>query len=249
MANGKWTTRSSRWSRNLAVAALAIAAVGLVLARYDIVPKLTGFSAMLAGGALAIVGAVLGIVGLVLNLRHPTSLRNAAIVGLVLSLPFALFLLTRPMSANGAPSIHDITTDLANPPAFAKITLRPDNLTGVETVENWRAIHAKAYPDLKSVKIAKPAAATFAAAQALVTKRGWKVAAADPAKGTIEATATVSFIRFNDDVAIRIVPTDDGAASLVDMRSVSRVGIGDLGVNAKRIRSFLGDLAENPHAM
>jgi uncharacterized protein (DUF1499 family) len=39
------------------------------------------------------------------------------------------------------------------------------------------------------------------------------------------------------------VPTDDGKASIVDMRSVSRVGVSDLGVNAKRIRSFLDSLA------
>lgn len=249
MAQGKWTTRSSRWSRTLAIAGLVIAAVGLVLARYDVIPKLSGFSAMLAGGALAIVAAALGIIGLVLNLRRPTSSRKAAIVGLVLSLPFALFLLTRPMSANGAPPIHDITTDLANPPAFAQIALRPDNLTGVDTVENWRAIHAKAYSDLKPIKIPRPAAVTFAAAKALVTERGWKIAAADPAKGTIEATATVSFIRFNDDVAIRVMPIDGGTTSLVDMRSVSRVGVGDLGVNAKRIRSFLADLTANPPKM
>lgn len=249
MAQGKWTTRSSRWSRTLAIAGLVIGAVGLVLARYDMIPKLSGFSAMLGGGALAIVAAALGVIGLVLNLRRPTSSRNAAIVGLVLALPFALFLLTRPMSAGGAPPIHDITTDLANPPAFAKLTLRPDNLTRVDTVGNWRTIHAKAYPDLKPVKIAKPAPVVFEAAKALITQRGWKIASVDAANGIIEATASVSFIRFNDDVAIRIVPADNEAASLVDMRSVSRVGIGDLGVNAKRIRSFLTDLAANPSTM
>ena len=243
MAEGRWTTRTSRWSRSLAITGLAVAAAGLLLARYDLVPKLNGFMAMLGGGALAIVAAILGIVGLVLNLRRRTPSRNAALAGLALSLPFAVFLMTRPMSANGAPALHDITTDLANPPAFTTLPLRADNLTGVETIENWRAIHARAYPDLKPVRIARPVAVTFAAAQKLAAEQGWRIAAADQASGTIEATASVSFIRFNDDVAIRIVPLDGGAASLVDVRSVSRVGVGDLGVNARRIRAFLEDLA------
>jgi hypothetical protein len=75
------------------------------------------------------------------------------------------------------------------------------------------------------------------------SEAGWKIAKSDPARGAVEATASVSYIRFHDDVVIRILPVADGSQSRVDMRSVSRVGVGDLGVNAWRIRSFLGALA------
>jgi uncharacterized protein (DUF1499 family) len=53
----------------------------------------------------------------------------------------------------------------------------------------------------------------------------------------IEATATTFWFGFKDDVVLRIRPTANG--SIVDVRSVSRVGQSDLGANAKRIRAIL----------
>lgn len=242
MSDAKWTTRTSNGSFKLAIGAIAIAAIGLVLARYDLIPKLAGFAGLAVGGLLALVAAVLGLTGLILNLRHKTGTRNAALLGLILSVPFVVFMVTRPLAAGGAPAIHDITTDLIDPPAFTRLTLRADNLTGVGTVENWRAIHAKAYPDLKPLRIARPAPAVLADAARVATAMGWTVALNDPASSQLEATASVSFIRFHDDVIVRVRPVDGGSASIVDVRSVSRVGVGDLGVNAKRIRAFLAAL-------
>jgi uncharacterized protein (DUF1499 family) len=69
---------------------------------------------------------------------------------------------------------------------------------------------------------------------------GWEVAAADPATGRLEATATTPWFGFRDDVVVRVAPTPTG--SRIDVRSVSRVGKSDLGANAKRIRSFLARL-------
>ena len=66
---------------------------------------------------------------------------------------------------------------------------------------------------------------------------GWEIVASDPEAGLIEATATTAVMNFKDDIAIRITETDTGAA--VDVRSVSRVGISDLGANANRIRTYL----------
>ena len=59
----------------------------------------------------------------------------------------------------------------------------------------------------------------------------------------LEATDTTLFFRFKDDVVVRIRPDPARAGgSIVDMRSISRVGVSDVGVNAKRIRDFLRDL-------
>ncbi len=41
---------------------------------------------------------------------------------------------------------------------------------------------------------------------------------------------------------IRVRPANGG--SRVDVRSLSRVGVGDVGTNAKRIRAYLGVLTE-----
>ena len=66
---------------------------------------------------------------------------------------------------------------------------------------------------------------------------GWR---GDVAGTYCSAADTTAFFGFNDDVVIRFRP--EGAGSVLDVRSVSRVGRSDLGKNAERIRSFLAAL-------
>jgi len=75
---------------------------------------------------------------------------------------------------------------------------------------------------------------------ALVEGNGWELVTASPETGLIEATETSTWFGFKDDVAIRISQGDDG--TFVDMRSVSRVGLSDLGANAKRVGNFMTEL-------
>jgi uncharacterized protein (DUF1499 family) len=65
---------------------------------------------------------------------------------------------------------------------------------------------------------------------------GWEIYHQDRNTGVIEAVDTTAIMAFKDDVVIRLRTNADG--TLVDMRSVSRVGISDIGANAKRIRAF-----------
>lgn len=238
-----WATRLASWSLPAVIIGLVVAAVGLTLARYDFIAKLAGFSALLGGALVALVALVIGLISLFLGRGTMWSARRKAWTGVAISLVYVGFLASRPLVAGEVPAIHDVTTDLTNPPQFEVLPLRADNLAGVGTVENWQRIHAEGYGDLRSVELSKPVAAVTADAARLAEKLGWKVAKVDAARGHIEATASVSYIRFQDDVVIRIVPTADGRGSRVDMRSVSRVGISDFGVNAKRIRAFLTELA------
>ena len=69
---------------------------------------------------------------------------------------------------------------------------------------------------------------------------GWDIVARAPAEGRIEAVATSAWFGFRDDIVIRIRP--DGGGSKVDIRSKSRDGESDLGVNARRIREFIAKL-------
>lgn len=238
-----WATRLALWSLRIAMVSLAVAGTGLTLARYDVIAKLAGFSALLGGGLVALVALILGLASLFAGRGAVWPSRRKAWVGIVVSLLYVGFLASRPLVAGDAPAIHDVTTDLASPPQFEILPLRADNLTGVGTAENWRRIHGQAYGDLGPITIQKPVAVVTANAVRLAEEAGWKLAKVDPARGHIEATASVSYIRFHDDVVLRIVPTQDGKGSRVDMRSVSRVGVGDLGVNARRIREFLAALA------
>lgn len=238
-----WATRLTFWSLSLALVSLAVTAIGLTLARFDVIAKLAGFSALLGGGLISALALIFGIVGLVAGRKGANPTWRRGIVGVAISFAYVGFLATRPLVAGDAPAIHDITTDLGNPPQFEVLPLRSDNLTGVGTIENWRKIHAEAYGDLSPVTLSKPVAEATADAVRLARQAGWQIASSDPARGHVEATASVSYIRFKDDVVIRIVPVADGRHSRVDMRSVSRVGVSDLGVNARRIRDFLEALA------
>lgn len=243
MAGKTWSQRLAGIAQVLGVGAIATAVIGTTLARYDLVSKMTGFMGLTFGILAALLAVVVGIVALLIAWRHPApGTGRKALTGVVPAAALLGVVLSIAVPASKYPPLHDASTDLADPPAFTALELRKDNLAGVETVENWRAIHAKAYPDLKPVTLDKPVAAVIADAEKLARERGWKVARADPAEGRMEATAYAAWIRFNDDVVVRARATPDGKGSLVDMRSVSRVGVGDLGYNANRVREFLADL-------
>jgi hypothetical protein len=244
MAEAKWTGRLARITLRLGIATIVVIAVGVTLARYDVVPKIWGLFAMAGGGLLAATGVVTGVAALILNAMHKAGVARAALIGLLLCGGFIGFALRFTQSAQGVPPIHDIATDLANPPAFRELSLRADNLAGVGTVEKWRELHAKAYGDIKPISLPCPANGIVAKAGALARERGWTIALLDPEGGRLEATAAVSFVRYYDDVIVQVTPDAEGKACRVDMRSVSRIGQSDIGVNAKRIREFLGALAK-----
>ena len=173
--------------------------------------------------------------------------------GMLIALLYVGWVGTFLMSALTVPAIHDVSTDLADPPTFRTLQLRADNLDnvpgaddaemkGLTPQQRWVTVHQKSYGDIRSVRINEPVPSVVAKAERLAKDRGWDVAVSLPEEGRLEATDTTAFFRFKDDVVIGVRPTDTGEGSVVDMRSVSRVGVSDLGMNAKRVRSFLGDL-------
>jgi hypothetical protein len=147
------------------------------------------------------------------------------------------------LKAEQYPRIHDISTDVDHPPQFVAILpLRPGptEYPGVAVA----AMQLKAYPDLKTLVLPVSKEQAFQSALDAGKEMGWEIVAAVPAEGRIEATATTRWWGFKDDIVVRVVPA--GERSLVDVRSVSRVGISDLGTNAARIRTFLAKLSHLP---
>ena len=76
---------------------------------------------------------------------------------------------------------------------------------------------------------------------------GWTVVRGDELSGVLEATAQTFWFGFKDDVIIRIRPTVGGEGTRIDVRSISRVGLGDLGANAKRIKAYLARVSTELH--
>ena len=141
------------------------------------------------------------------------------------------------------PAIHDITTDIGNPPRFvAVLPLRKDAPNTAEYGgAKLAALQQQGYPDLAPAVLDLPSRAAFDLALNVARASGWEIVAAAPEDNRIEATATTLMFGFKDDVVIRITPA--GSGSRIDVRSVSRVGRSDLGANAARIREFLQQLS------
>ena len=142
------------------------------------------------------------------------------------------------------PPIHDVSTDLVDIPEYvAVMPLRADapNTTVYGgsprmTPERNAQLQLEAYPELVSQFHNDSLSAMFDRALAAVDAMGWELVAAVPEEGRIEATATTFWFRFKDDVVIRL--REENNQTRVDARSLSRVGGGDAGANAKRLMQF-----------
>lgn len=189
-------------------------------------------------------GAALSLIALLWRWRLGTRLALvSALAGLALGLASFGYPASLYRTARSVPPIHDVTTDRENPPAY--VAILPLRAGAENPVAYPGGAVAKqqleAYPGIKPARFDAPPGRVFEAALATASALGWEVAAAVPAEGRIEATDTSFWYHFKDDVAIRI--SADGQGTRLDIRSLSRVGRGDLGVNARRIERFMAALA------
>jgi len=153
-------------------------------------------------------------------------------LGLLTILPASLWMALR------APLINDITTDVERPPLY---WVRPPQRPAYDAV-TFRAPTERAYGDLKNLALPVPPEAAYRRVLALVRARGWTLAAQDDAGRRVQAIAVTPLLRFRDDVVIEVRGGARDGESAVAMRSKSRLGQGDLGANARRIRAFFADL-------
>jgi len=144
------------------------------------------------------------------------------------------------------PPMHDITTDAADPPSFdfAAAMRATESGAGVAYPgADTAAMQQKYYSGIEPVTLDLPPAQAFDRALAVVNAKGWTIVKSDPAAGIIDAYDRSFWFGFTDDVAIRVATS--GSGSRVDIRSGSRQGRGDFGVNAARARGFLAALKGN----
>ena len=222
------------------VAAAGSAAVVLAPLGYRVGAPLGMAFLLLAGGFLA--AAVSGLL-LVLRMVRRTGLRDReALAALAAVVVVGAFPLAALLSGGGAPPIHDITTDTDDPPAFvAAVALNTPGRTEYDPAVAGQ--QRAAYPDLGPAMLPVAPADAFDRARAVVGEMGWELLADDAAALRIEATDRSFWFGFPDDVVVRVA-ADGGIGSRVDVRSLSRVGGGDLGVNARRVREFVAALTE-----
>lgn len=143
-----------------------------------------------------------------------------------------------------AAPIHNISTDTANPPEFLVLD---DSRAGARNPLEYggpelAAAQAAAYPDIAPLETDLSADAAFQRALTVAQTMNWDIVGSDESNLRFEATARTSVFYFADDIVLVVTPQDAG--SRINMRSVSRVGRSDQGVNAARIRAFQKQFSE-----
>ncbi|WP_051170827.1 DUF1499 domain-containing protein [Spongiibacter marinus] len=176
------------------------------------------------------------------NKNDQKRLSRAAII----ALPAISFMAFNILSGSNRPLIHNISTDLASPPSFiAAASLRKPGDNPLVYSKEVADIQRAAYPDLTGITTTLPLDRAQQLCVTTAQEMGWEIHYKQP--GHIEATSRSFWFGFTDDIVIRLQETESG--SKIDLRSVSRVGKGDLGANAERIMRFNTQLAQRLRTM
>jgi len=235
MDNSQQTSQIIKWGGRLGLLCLFLVPASVLAVRlglhYSIGLRVFALSCLLA----MVVIIVLVVVSL---LPAYSAQRTRAWRAALPALPPVILILGVLGTAGDYPAIHDITTDTEDPPVFhAAPQLRGADSNPLDIKNDVIKIQLESYPDLGTLHTELDADAAFARAEQLAESLHWEIYSKDPDQGLIEASYTSFWFGFVDDIAIRVRPTDNG--SEIDLRSVSRVGIGDLGANAGRISVFM----------
>ena len=231
------TSRLAQLALVIAVLAVALFVGPPLLIQLGGLTSRIGFPIFMLGGLFAVFGLLFGLLG-VFATRSTTGRagRGKAIIATVASAAILAVVGATAGPASSLPAINDITTNPGDPPAFVtarEVVGEPMSYAGEAFASQQRA----AYPDLAPLRLDKSPKAAFVTVAQAMRDMGWNVVREDEAAGAIEANETSRVFRFVDDVVVRIRP--DGSGSVVDVRSRSREGRGDLGANAARIRRLL----------
>ncbi|MFT5120102.1 MAG: hypothetical protein ACI9ST_001528 [Psychrobacter glaciei] len=210
------------------------------LYKYGIVDLGTAFTGFKFGVFAGIAALILLVLQMIF--KRKTVTLGSTVIALLLSAIAIAMPLSMMNKGKSVPPIHDISTDLINPPKFEAIApLRADAPNPVEYAGEATAKQQRdAYPDLKTLSYAQSQSELVKATEQAVNNLGWDLVNSDVDKGIIEATDSTMWFGFKDDVVVRI--TDNGSERLLDIRSKSRVGGSDLGKNAERIHDFINEL-------
>jgi hypothetical protein len=238
----------ARWSSRIALFSVSVLAIGVTLHRLSSFPTPVAVNLFLVGLAGTALAVLIALVAFVQIWRRGYGGAGSAAFAILLPLMALAWPLTYVPSLVRLPPINDVTTDVQAPPQFVALAkqhaseARPVAYPGARFASQQQ----KAYPDLRTYVIDRPAEEAFELVEEAVRRLRWRVASAQPPSqrsarvGTLEATDQTLVIGFTDDIAIRV--DGIGRRSRIDVRSASRYGEHDLGQNAQRVRRFLTEL-------
>ena len=224
--------------------ALLVIAIVFLCLRLDFIHFRQFTPVFLPGLLIATIGGLI-LVGQITvrrfrNKPFPPRLLLSAILGI---LPLIWLVLNLVFTSKDYPAIHDITTDLDDPPQFRLATsdrVPEDNPVDYDPANIPAQMDS--YPDIQSLQTSVDKTAAIKAVKTAVEQMGWRtLGETETDAWQIEAVARTPLFGFRDDVVIRITEKhiDARLVTVIDVRSASRVGLGDIGANANRIRAYL----------
>lgn len=256
----KWLLRLSLALTIIAPLLFIVAAIGAKLGLWGWQFGLGTLSLKVGPLALMLGGAVSLLALLAAVFIKPRKGIVIAVIGLLVPLLAIARLGQMKSTVAKLPFIHDVTTDTQNPPEFGKVVMTEraavkgvntadyigkkapaKNAEGAAVQKLVSALQTKAYPEIRPLVLSEDRDVVFGEALATVKAMGWKIKREDLASGRIDATDTTFWYGFEDDVTIRLRDSE-GGGTIVDVRSLSRVGGSDLGKNAARVGEFLDRL-------
>lgn len=228
----------------------AVSALALVLAgpatKAGLLDFTAAFGVMGLAGVLMLLAGLGGLVSFGLSLRSGKPALGQ-LPAVIVAGGLAWFVFSLMSSAGSQPAIHDLTTDFSEPPAIVAGAgaprKNPPDYVGASKAPRGSGTVAEAqraaYPDVEPIILAESVAEAAEHAKSVVDKMGMEVLAFGPEGDgyRVEAVATSAWFGFKDDFIVRLRPEGE-ASTRIDLRSKSRVGLGDLGANAARIREF-----------
>ena len=209
-----------------------------------------GIQLILLCTAIGLLNVILGLIFLPVSYlkKRDSAVKKGFWVGTVTSVLLVGYIMSSVIPALQSPPIHNISTDLAAVPEFSAdmLELRGPGSNPVEMSDAVKERVRQGYPDLQPWQTDLSLDEVEEHVAQTIEVQGWEYHgkqhdSENPEIVTHFATDTTFWFGFKDDVAIRLAPTDSGG-TVVDLRSVSRVGESDVGTNAARIRAFLGAL-------
>ncbi len=241
------------WSQRLGFFALAVAGIGILSARSGLDP--TPVYAIL-GSSFAIACIAVLCAGAAAVVIWQTGRKGTG--RLLAGLALALLLLGYPgylaVQAIRLPVLDDVSTDIDDPPAFArsrKALAARAGLTPEAIPTELRRQQKQAYPAVQPILLDLDADEAFKAVLKIAAAKRWQIVdqtqpGGRSGVGHVDLIARGLVLGLPDDVTIRVRPL--ASQTRVDMRSVSRIGNHDFGTNARRIEQFARDLQAEAEA-
>lgn len=229
------------WGLRLGIVAPVLAVFCIAVFRFGLMEFRLPFLGLVFSILLAAIALLLSAGALIGGLGGDGSHMQRAVIALVLALVMLYPPLNTVRKGASVPPIHDISTDLDNPPLYNVVAgVRAPNDNSLALSEKAQAAQKAYYTDLAPLIMSGAPNDNFAKALATAEAMGWEIVASDKTTGVIEATATTALFGFKDDVVIRL--SADSENTKIDMRSASRAGVSDLGANAARIKAYFAEL-------